>query len=516
VIGFDQKRFRLRAIARAGISKSLQKPAHVSTQSKTASASQVEPIAGGKRQRPQDAATEQLPPPGRAPPRHMIVSDTDDESDHGHAGDNDGDAEMQGVTSTTNEIPMDYQEHSLPSANDKTIASIGDCDTTLSVVSPVVEVAAVVAAESEPAAVVLSQPEVSQPPILVLSSPEGMTVAQRLDARNGPLAERPTALPAITDAVTQADEVIKQESTKAGYKQVVADLERRAKDAPGNHDNVAIFVRNLSSDRAGIRDAALTALRKAVEADQNILSSHTDRLLTLSKRKGKGIATCGLQALALLAPHVLEDLAPTLISQWHGANDEGAVEQFWRLVSNLPMRYLQQNATAIRAIKDVPKNVLDKICGEEACPSTIREPEMATDGLVTFNLSIEEMDYGDVEQSVWQVECFPSDSSYQEFTARFAEEPTCDKAALVRALKDKFSDVHPQLLLTDESPLMDYGLFQTFRARVQESAPPLPPRIKPQVSAEAPRDDIYPAQWLMALELAERIRRIYEASWCAH
>eukprot|EP00966_Prymnesium_polylepis_P329199 7384943-Prymnesium_polylepis.1 len=88
------------------------------------------------------------------------------------------------------------------------------------------------------------------------------------------------------------------------------------------------------------------------------------------------------------------------------------------------------------------------------------------------------------------------------------------------ALKDTFTDSHPGLQLVEDTPptqeLQGENVVFHFRAKVQpvEKVHKELPEMKRQVSAEAPQDDIYPAQWLMALELAERIRRLYGTEWC--
>jgi hypothetical protein len=83
------------------------------------------------------------------------------------------------------------------------------------------------------------------------------------------------------------------------------------------------------------------------------------------------------------------------------------------------------------------------------------------------------------------------------------------------ALNYTFTEVHPDWRLVEETPLVAVEDVFHFRAKMQsvERVHKELPQIDRQTSAEAPRDDIYPNQWYVALELAERIRRIYGKEW---
>eukprot|EP00966_Prymnesium_polylepis_P061570 1428809-Prymnesium_polylepis.1 len=105
-------------------------------------------------------------------------------------------------------------------------------------------------------------------------------------------------------------------------------------------------------------------------------------------RKGEGIAACGLQAVALLAPSVLEEVVPKLIMKWQGTNDEAAVKKFWQLLDKLPVGILQQNAAEIRkrlpAISYTPPDgLLQKLNGEGDKMAV----EVQDDGRVAFDLT---------------------------------------------------------------------------------------------------------------------------------
>ena len=217
----------------------------------------------------------------------------------------------------------------------------------------------------------------------------------------------------------------------------------------------------------------------------------------------------------LLSPSVLEELAPDFISQWHGTNDEAAAHLFWQLLDKLPKQVLQQSADKIYALPRVleAERVLQKLSGTEDMAV-----EEHGDGRVAFVLTLRCTDDGGVEQSVWLGECVSKDPSLQDFTTRrFAEDPSRadQQEALMSALKDKFTDVHPDWRLVEETPLVAVEDVFHFRAKVQpvERVHKELPQIDRQTSAEAPRDDIYPNQWYVALELAERIRRIYGKEW---
>ena len=175
----------------------------------------------------------------------------------------------------------------------------------------------------------------------------------------------------------------------------------------------------------GSGTTALSALEKAIEADRTALSSSKDRLISLAKRKNKGIAACGLRALVLLSPSVLEELAPDFISKWR-TTDEATARLFWQLLDRLPMQVLQQSAENIYArMRDTPRvleaeRMLQKLSGTE-----VMAVEEHGDGRVAFVLTLRCTDDGGVEQSVWLGECVSKDPSLQDFTTkRFAEDPS--------------------------------------------------------------------------------------------
>eukprot|EP00966_Prymnesium_polylepis_P139640 3226595-Prymnesium_polylepis.1 len=62
---------------------------------------------------------------------------------------------------------------------------------------------------------------------------------------------------------------------------LMKDLQHKAQTEPTKPENIALFVKNLGSDRVGVRDAALSGLEKAVAIEREALSCSQDRLVTL-------------------------------------------------------------------------------------------------------------------------------------------------------------------------------------------------------------------------------------------
>jgi hypothetical protein len=118
----------------------------------------------------------------------------------------------------------------------------------------------------------------------------------------------------------------------------------------------------------------------------------------------------------------------------------------------------------------------------------------------------------------WTCECSSvDDGTVNDFTEHFVTFP--DEATLREQLIERFALVHSgRELVCEKTPCWD-GIaveFQ-FEAKLEAklettAAAPVPLSVYRKASTK-PDDIIFPQQWLVSLELAERIRRIYRQPW---
>ena len=147
-------------------------------------------------------------------------------------------------------------------------------------------------------------------------------------------------------------------------------------------------------------------------------------------------------------------------------------------------------------------------------PASIQDSALAASTAgTTFKVTLTQHD-ADVEDT-WACECSSvDDGTVNDFTEHFATFPN-DEATLREQLIERFALVHSgRKLVCDATAWDGKALEFVFKAKIEDrtDVSPVPPTVYRKASTK--QDDvIFPQQWLVALELAERIRRIYGQSW---
>ena len=287
------------------------------------------------------------------------------------------------------------------------------------------------------------------------------------------------------------------------------------KYAPDAH--APLFVKLLGDAVMGVREVALQALAK-VSATR--LAEFAGDFLKITKRKPqrgrKPIALVGYKALQLLSPEALEK----------------AVRQLAMLDLQLGITWPDLWLEAERTLKKLPSSTLDRL--RQECPNlrAVLAPEPATQGApadpggtasvqdsnlaastagTVFKVTLTQHDK-DADET-WTCECSSAeDGTVNDFTVRFATLP--DEVKLREQLIERFALVHSgRELDCKKTPWDGKALEFEFEAKLEmAAASPVPLSVYREASTK-PDDIIFPQQWLIALELAERIRRIYGLPW---
>ena len=290
------------------------------------------------------------------------------------------------------------------------------------------------------------------------------------------------------------------------------------KYAPDAH--ALLFVKLLGHETMGVREVALQALAKV---SATCLAEFAGDFLKITKRKPqrgrKPIALVGYKALQLLSPEALE-----------------------KAVRQLGITWPELQLEAERTLKKLPSSTLDRLRQELPNLRAVLAPEPATQGApadlggtasiqgsnlaastagTVFKVTLTQHDAA--AEETWTCECSSvDDGTVNDFIEHFATFP--DEATLREQLIERFTLVHSgRELVCTGFPWDGEALEFQFEAKLKKTAaspvppaPPAPPMLPvppaPPVSTK-PDDIIFPQQWLIALELAERIRRIYRLPW---
>ena len=299
-----------------------------------------------------------------------------------------------------------------------------------------------------------------------------------------------------------------------------------SKYAPDAH--APRFVKLLGNDTMGVRAAALQALAKVSAARLAEFAAHFLKITQRKSQPGrKPIALDGYRALQLLSPEALEktvdsrQLAELLLER--SAQPDLCLE-LKRTLMKLPsstLDQLRQELPNLRAVL-APEPVTQGAPTGPDGTASIQDSNLAasTAGTV-FKVTLTQHD-ADAEET-WTCECSSvDDGTVNDFIEHFATFP--DEATLREQLIERFTLVHSSReLVCTRTPWEWDGkaLEFQFEAKLKKTAaspvppappaPPVPPVLP--VLPVSTKPDIFPQQWLIALELAERIRRIYGRPW---
>ena len=292
------------------------------------------------------------------------------------------------------------------------------------------------------------------------------------------------------------------------------------KYAPDAH--APLFVKFLGHETMGVREAALQALEK-VSATR--LAEFAAHFLKITKRKPqrgrKLIAMVGYKALQLLSHEALEkavDSRQLAQSAAEAAEMRSAWPDLWleaeRTVMKLPSSTLDglrlefPNLLAVLA----PEPAIQGAPAGPGGTSSVQDSNFAasTAGTV-FKVTLTQHDV-DADET-WTCECSSvEDGTVNDFTVRFATLP--DEVTLREQLIERFALVHSgRELVCKKTPWDGKALEFEFEAKLETAAASPVPLFVYREASTKPDDIIFPQQWLVALELAERIRRIYRLPW---